>query len=263
MGYSELMRLKFRRPPLDELVVASYFQPVQPLQSQHVGLFWASVIDRFPKCTQSNPVRDMVQFEDEPFPMPRFWLISDDDAYLVQIQKTAFIANWRRRVNGSEYESYEGMKKFFYDNFSRFRKFTLKQLGAEVSQPSHLELSYINFLTTHETESLEGLVGLVPGIGPLKIPSELGAITGFTAAYSVNVAADLILQINVGRAVRADDSREGLRLEIRAIGIPDPPEWDAASLWFDRAHDHIGGVFLSLVSEAIQKSWEPLHGDAL
>src|ERR671936_2220735 len=86
------MRIKFRNPPIDELVIGSYFPPIRKLQAQHVGLFWASVFDTFPRCSQQLPIGESVQAEDEPVPMPRFWLITEDDSRLIQIQKASTAA---------------------------------------------------------------------------------------------------------------------------------------------------------------------------
>ena len=94
------MNVKYKNPPINELIIGAYFdQPIVPLRSEHVGLFWAEVRTKFPKIQQqpelSLPIMGptltfQIGLTDEPYPMPRFWLISEDDTILMQIQKNAF-----------------------------------------------------------------------------------------------------------------------------------------------------------------------------
>ena len=95
-------RRKYDNPPLSELVFGSYFeQPLHALRAELVGLFWAQIRDKFPTIRQqpeiSLPITAGLQlqlgFTDEQYPMARYWLISEDDTTLIQIQKNAFLFN--------------------------------------------------------------------------------------------------------------------------------------------------------------------------
>jgi hypothetical protein len=46
--------------------------------------------------------------ESEIYPMPRFWLEAEDGTILMQIQKNAFLFNWRKRE--AQYPHYENVK---------------------------------------------------------------------------------------------------------------------------------------------------------
>src|SRR5438045_572199 len=112
------MRLKFKYPPINEVIVGLYFaSEVAPLRAEHVGVFWSTVRKDFPKI-QQQPVLMIpptsaagfleLTFTNELFPMPRYWLEGIDDAYLMQIQRDAFIFNWRKR--GAEYPHFDAVK---------------------------------------------------------------------------------------------------------------------------------------------------------
>ena len=92
------MRREYESPPINELVVGVYFKP--PLigfRSEHAGLFWNKIRDRFPKASQQAPIASIIDAPDEVFPLPRYWFIADDESFLIQVQRNALLANWRRQ----------------------------------------------------------------------------------------------------------------------------------------------------------------------
>ena len=47
------MHRKFKRPPINELVIGVYFaSEVATLQAEHIGIFWSSIRNEFPKIQQ-------------------------------------------------------------------------------------------------------------------------------------------------------------------------------------------------------------------
>jgi uncharacterized protein (TIGR04255 family) len=134
------MKIKYRNPPINELIIGVYFdQPILPLRSEHIGLFWSEVRGEFSKIQQQpelafpivGPPAFQIGFTDEPYPMPRFWLISKNDAILLQIQKNAFLLNWRKR--DSDYPHFENVKssfdKYFLTGSPRSTMFGVKRHG--------------------------------------------------------------------------------------------------------------------------------------
>ncbi len=252
------MRLKFRNPPIDELVLGTYFPPIEKLQSQHVGRFWGASLADFPVCTQHPPIRTVVHNEGEPFPMPRFWLVSGDDATLIQIQKDAFIANWRNRRGGGAYPHYEAVRRLFDTQFGKFSAFLLETIGYHLNDVVSAELVYINFLPGY---SLSNLADALPPMGAIAIPANLtSGEVSLNANLQYDVDNDLSIQLNVASATRSADKVKGVRLEIRAQGVPTPANWTGVGGWFDKAHDAVGGAFLGLTSETLQRSWGPVEG---
>src|ERR1700760_3715241 len=98
-------RTKFSNPPITEVVTSLYYLPIGELRSQHIGLFWGSVRERFPFCDQQpvvivgpNDPMPILELSGEMSPMPRFWLHSDKHPMLIQLQRNAFMLNWRRQA---------------------------------------------------------------------------------------------------------------------------------------------------------------------
>src|SRR5580704_6832450 len=113
------MRVTFEKPPLEEVIVGAYFAQPLPLRSEHVGLFWSQIRKDLPVIQQqgelSSPFGAMQPIgfpgPGEAYPMPRFLLISEDESILIQIQKTAFLLNWRKRKD--DYPRFERVKSEF------------------------------------------------------------------------------------------------------------------------------------------------------
>lgn len=92
------MKVHFNNPPINELIIGAHFQPpLARLRSEHIGLLLSRLRTEFPTVEQRPPlfnvVRDqntVIEVSDEFMVMPRFWLISEDDTRLIQIEKSAF-----------------------------------------------------------------------------------------------------------------------------------------------------------------------------
>ncbi len=122
------MAIKYINPPVNELIIGLYFsQPIIPLRSEHVGLFWSQVRKEFPTIKQqpelalplAGPLFSLqVDFADGLYPTPRFWLESTDNTYLIQIQRNAFILNWRK--GKSSYPHFDTVKHKFDNYYNTF-----------------------------------------------------------------------------------------------------------------------------------------------
>ena len=118
------MAVKFKTPPINELIISTFFNPpLANLRSEHIGLLWAAYKKEYPTINQQVPVAGMLDtIGPEVFPMPRYWFISEDEVNLIQVQKNAFIFNWRRR--GEDYPHFfENLKPAFDKYFSVFEEF--------------------------------------------------------------------------------------------------------------------------------------------
>ena len=95
------MEISFARPPINEVVMSMFFnRPLEGFRSEHLGLFWEKIREDFPRVRQQIPLARSIGAAvgpDEVTPMPRYWFIAADDTTIIQIQKDAFIYNWRRR----------------------------------------------------------------------------------------------------------------------------------------------------------------------
>ena len=263
------MNVKYKNPPIDELIIGLYFdQPILPLRSEYVGLFWSEIRKEFPKIQQqvelSLPLlRPSLTFQvgltDELYPMPRFWLISEDDTFLIQIQKNAFILNWRRRK--TEYPHFDNVKSSFDAYFLLYLSFLRRELGVDTVNIQIAELTYSNVI-----ESGEYWTGPndTPRIIPrLSIPDPGIPVEGepdFNYLTAYKLASDLALNVAVRTGRKASEAGKAvLVLELRALGALGAVNKVDADAWFNRSHAAIGHCFTAITNPDIQlQHWQPV-----
>jgi len=49
-------RIKFANPPINELVIALFYLPIMEMKSQHIGLYWNRIRDRYPLSDIEQPL---------------------------------------------------------------------------------------------------------------------------------------------------------------------------------------------------------------
>jgi uncharacterized protein (TIGR04255 family) len=262
------MTVKYKNPPINELIIGAYFdQPIAPLRSEHVGLFWAEIRKEFPKIQQqpelSLPlVGPTLTFQiglgDEPYPMPRFWLISEDDTVLMQIQKNAFIFNWRRR--NTEYPHFDAVKSSFDQYFGLFSSFLKKELGIESLNIQVAELTYSNLIESGDYWAGPGdTPKLIPtmSIPDPGIPIERNLDFNYLTAYKL--ASGLALHVSVRTGRKASEADKAILIfELRALGALGAANKLESDAWFKQAHDAIGYCFTAMTNPVIQREyWQP------
>jgi uncharacterized protein (TIGR04255 family) len=262
------MKVKYKNPPINELIVGAYFdQPIMPLRSEHIGLFWSEVRREFPKIQQLpelvlpivGPLLGLQIGPDEPYPMPRFWLVSEDDTIVMQIQKNAFILNWRRR--DLDYPHFHSVKSSFDNYFALYSSFIKKELGIDALNIQIAELTYSNLIES--TEYWKDSSDTPRVIPTISIPDPGVAIEGkpdFNYLTVYKLAADLSLHVAVRSSRKPTEaSKTVLVFEIRALGALGTAGKIDADKWYDRAHDTIGRCFTAMTSPDIQQRyWQPM-----
>ena len=88
------------------------------------------------------------EFAEGLYPTPRFWLESADNSYLIQIQKNAFLLNWRK--GKSTYPHFDTVKRKFDDYYYVFCAFLNDEFGAAIPAIQISELQYSNVVEAGE-----------------------------------------------------------------------------------------------------------------
>ncbi len=267
-GLGLRMNVKYKNPPINELIIGAYFdQPLAPLRAEHIGLFWSEVRSEFPRIQQQpelalpivGTLSFQIGFTDEPYPMPRFWLVSEDETILLQIQKNAFLLNWRKR--NSECPHFENVKLFFDKYLDIYSIFLKKELGVELPSLQIAELTYSNILeSTEYWRDVGDTTRLIPAIS---IPDPGLPIEGkpdFNYLTAYKLAPDLSLNVAVRSGRKASEAgKPVLVFELRALGALRAVSKRDADAWYGRAHDAIGRCFTSMTSPDIQQRyWQPV-----
>jgi uncharacterized protein (TIGR04255 family) len=263
-------RIKFRFPPINELVIGIHFEPILELKSQHIGMFWDSVREMFPICEQQAPhvipAEGMTGAPSFPplapgeiFPLQRFWFRSNEHPLLIQVQRDAFWLNWRRASDG-EYPHYEIVEESFWREFTNYKDF-VQSIGGTLEVVSRRELTYVNLISHNAFSS-----------GPGEFAKVIPAVTGFTemqtgnrkfvgcnASVTYQLNDDLVIDAAVKTGKRLDTNEPALVLELKAYGIPNNPSLEATKEWFKDAHDGTYRLFLDLTDKEVQQQlWKPI-----
>ena len=258
-------RIKFFDPPITELVVSIYHLPILELKAQHIGLYWDLIRDRFPSCEQQTIVVADGQpfFTEAPgeiFPLPRFWFSSDKSPTLIQIQRNAFMLNWRRIASEVEYPHYEAVCSDFWREFELYSSFVKDTVKGKIDVVQRCELNYVNWIEPNQFFSSLGDLGAVlPSLAGLKdLATDNRRLSGLNAAITHRIADNLFVDLTVRLGHRPDTGTAVLGLELKAHGTPSDLSLPGARAWFDAAHDATYQLFLTATSSQFQQAiWRP------
>lgn len=260
------MKVHFNNPPINELIIGVHFQPpLARLRSEHIGLLWSRFRTEFPTVEQRPPlfnvVRDqnaVIEVSDEFMVMPRFWLVSEDETRLIQIDKGAFLLNWRRR--NSEYPHFaDNLKPAFDKYYSVFRDFLENEVGVADPKVNHCELTYVDVIPStdywqgpHETHHV------IPSFVVPDYRADHDSVSAFNCKYQYDVEPNLQLHVAIRTAETVSPPALPLLfLEFKALGRPDDDSTSKIDAWYDQAHDVIISRFLGMTSKDIQRRhWE-------
>ena len=265
------MSISFKNPPIDEVIVSTYFdQPLSGFRSEHIGLFWSKIKDNFPVVRQNPMVGTGIDLSNigtlddnsETLPMPRYWFIAGDEIDLIQIQKNALMFNWRRR--DKPYPHFHDVIKPAFDRYyGLFGKFIQDEVQIEEPAIDLCELTYINVLQGCDYwGGPQDTMNVFPSFSILTPDIATFKLQNINCNYGYEVETNLHLNINVrnGRMTKQKDIPV-LAFEIKAHGRLGHATKPVADEWFERAHSSILECFARVISGNIQKEhWGVTEG---
>ena len=247
--------LKYDNPAINEIVCGIRFNPIELLQSGHLGMLWQKLRPDFTKTEDQNVIAPISQDDIgniEKLPLPRVWFIHRNDNELVQVQRNRFHYNWREREEGDEYPGYEKVIVNFITYLSLFEKFLKEEnLGELVTK--EYELTYIDLIPQGQGwENLDDLENVFPDLFSSKgiLSTNVKVINWQTILDLPNRLGQLSIAIRSGQ--RRTNNQQLLHIETRALG---KVESESIHAWFDVAHSYITELFSNLVSNEIQKKF--------
>jgi uncharacterized protein (TIGR04255 family) len=257
----------YRNPPIDEVVIAVQFAPIEGFSENNINEFWRTVRERYPiaqnqprlegpiESLDEAPTAPVIQFQVPIPPQGRMWLISETDDFLVQIQNSRFMQNWRRRQ--VPYQHFDLLHEMFWENFRKFRSY----LGsASLPQPiiQQAELTYLNWIPG---SSLPDFFRPASGarinvLGTEREPQD----QSWSARYLIPNDADMVqrLYVQCQPAVRTQPPYERgtqLALVFRSARISGIEDSQVESV-LDLARIIIVEAFTELTTESAQSAWE-------
>jgi uncharacterized protein (TIGR04255 family) len=256
--------IAFENPPVDEVVVSTYFNPpLSDFRSEHVGLFWEEIMNEFPVVRQQLPVgTGPGAIADELFPMPRYWFIAGNEINLIQIQKNAFMFNWRRR--DEEYPRFhDNIKPAFDKYYGLFNEFIRKTIEIAELSVDLCELTYVNALEPCEFwAGPQDTARVIPSFSILAPGIDFSGSPEFNCSYAYKIETDMELNISIRVGPKLEQPEVRLLIfEIKASGRVGKVAKSGTDEWFERAHDAIIKCFLDMTSRNIQnRFWKRVEG---
>ena len=254
----------FEAPPVIEVVCSVQFEPLRLFNTVHYGQFLERVRNQYPRTEDRTPVVD--QFEplkksistetfDTP-PLRRVFYVDESGNFLLQLQPSRFMANWRRMRDTDQYPRFSAPYTRFLEGWDTFLHFTEdRKIG--LPQVNQYELTYINHVEAFDRPFPEAIEQLLPSfawtsnrsIGFLPFPSGMSSRLRFPLPDDAGA-----LYLKIERARRNRDQKEVLVIDFTARG-PAAPDWSDMRSWFTVAHEWVVKGFADLTSPEAHRHW--------
>jgi uncharacterized protein (TIGR04255 family) len=165
-----------------EVALAVQFSP--PIDTFTVARFIGRVRSKFPQRQEQPPRAPMdedfstppsgpqIQFEmvERP-PMPRFWLLAEDERRLIQIQDNMFTLNWRKLDSGDEYPRYPALRNSLAERIADFEE-AAREEGATALAPNWCEVTYVNHVLPVDGRDRPRLAQVLRAVSDERAPNE-------------------------------------------------------------------------------------------
>jgi uncharacterized protein (TIGR04255 family) len=257
----------YEDPPVNEVVIGIQFNQTA-ITGAHIGLFWEELRDEFPKVSEQPPLEPKIEFlQPRLFSAPRlefsswhgsrYWLTSEDDVQLIQIQYDRLLYNWRRGPHNAAYPHFEALLEKFWSIAKKWSDF-LKKEGQTLSL-TQWEVTYINHILTPEGQpALADALSFWGG----QLDRALGgaAEAGRMEAQRIlteNTSPWARMYVNITTGVRLDQVPLPLiAFELTVRGPPGDEEiWETTHDRLFQARRQIVTAFDTLTTEKMHATW--------
>jgi len=248
----------FDRPPVAETALGVVFAPLPGWSVLHFGLLWNRVRDLYPK-TEVKAAAGEVELRLSPsenvdIPI-RALLLDKSGNQLLQVQRNAFIRNWRQTLETPEYEHYENLRPLFERDWNAFLDF-LRSEKLQTPEPFQCEVTYINHLVrgrewkTFEDASRIFRVWAGVDVGQLRTSQMIS----FMTAYDLPNKSGR-LQAVVQPGIRRIDSNEIIQFALTATIKPSGSSLPAILNALDAGHIAVVTSFRDMTTPAMHSFW--------
>lgn len=257
----------YANPPVIEVVCGVHFAQLERFKAVHVGMFWERLKADFPEVQEHPPVATSIenlgspvsqtaeiQFVETP-PLPRVWFLDAAGNRIIQVQRDAFLHNWRKLAPTDQYPRFRTVMGNFMSFLEQFRAFVGEHSLGTIA-PVQCELTYVNHIVESPLWSQGKPVGeLLPDFAWRNssehfLPNYEG-VNWRTAFRLPEESGRLHVSIQTG--FRRPSNDPVVVLEMKARGIGKDPSLHALSGWFEIAHEWIVRGFADVTSEKSQR----------
>ena len=235
MGYLATVSLELKNPPIDEVVCGFVFAQASDVDTVLIGRYWSTRLDEFRTHLVQEPVGDEPALLFGPG-LGRVWLVSHDDAWIVQVQPDRMFLNWRLRPTHT-YPGFSTIAARGLAELARWRDFVETTAGVR-PELQRIEVAKIDVLQQGRDWADRGdLAALLPIIA-----GSLEHVTGDDGRITIRlVDGDTSVAIDTVR-MRTDAAHRAVRLETRCKSSARPADPGATLMsanvtlndWFSR-----------------------------
>jgi uncharacterized protein (TIGR04255 family) len=252
---------KFSKPPVIETVLGIAFKPIMAFQIPHFGLFWDRIRTDYKKFSVLPPLPEEqlpngriaggITFNLLTVPQFRCWFFNDEQGWLLQVQNSRFVSNWRKTPDGP-YPTFSRFEKRFEKDWDRFQTF-LKEMEMEAPMPNVAEVSYINHIDIDsQYNTLSDVFLMLSGRNTEFLPAP--AAVSLNTIYPINDDGG-ILQISSEPVVRRSDAKEVLQLTVTAKTRIASNDKDSVLKALGLGHEWVVRGFTDFTTDEMHKKW--------
>lgn len=251
----------FQSPPVAETALGVVFAPLSRWSVLHFGLLWSRFRELYPETEIKmaggpGEVRftsaEGIDFAAIPI---KAMFIDPSGNQLVQVQRNAFIRNWRQTEQTAEYEHYENVRPLFERDWHTFCGFLdSEKLGqVEVVQ---CEVTYINQLVRgKEWQTFDDVSGIFriwsnANADSLSTSQMVSFMTVFELPDKIGT-----LQVVLQPGIRKRDGKEIIQFSLTATGKPAGSSLAEILKWLDLGHVAVVTSFRDLTTPEMHRHW--------
>lgn len=251
----------FQRPPVAETALGVVFAPLAGWSVLHFGLLWERFRELYPETeikTAGGPgevrftATEGIDFSALPI---KAMFIDRSGNQLVQIQRNAFIRNWRQTEQSVEYEHYENVRPLFQRDWKTFCGFLdSEELGqVEVVQ---CEVTYINHLVRgKEWQTFDDVSRIFRIWAGANVDSlSASQMVSFVTVFELPEKAGT-LQVVLQPGLRKRDAKEIIQFSLTATGKPADSSSAEILKWLDLGHVAVVSSFRDLTTPEMHGHW--------
>lgn len=250
---------QYDNPPVTETVLGIEFRPLAAWQIPYFGLFWSRIRENYPRISVQPPLPEeapgqpQVVFSMGPMPA-RCWFIDSNDQWLLQLQHSRFISNWRRQSD-DDYPSYRRFRDRFESNFDTLQALLKDEKEFPELQLFQADVSYINQI------DVGGDLGRLPEIFPVLSALKAGEFLPAPQAGGINFVYAMPDQrgrlfINSQPVINNQTGKEILQLSITAKTLIASNSKEAIMVALDLGHEWVVRGFTDFTSPMMHEVWK-------
>lgn len=257
----------YESPPVTEVVCGIQFDPLPEFQSSHFGSFLQRVREEYPNTEDRPPLGEVREADqgttgkgeigllDMP-PLRRVFYVDPTGNFLLQLQPSRFLANWRKQREEDQYPRFSSSFRRFISGWTLFRQFVDEAKLGSVNANQY-ELSYINHIEEGGEAFPAGTEQFLPLFSWKSAQSELFLPKPSSARVHLTFTlpeAKGRLHVSLAHGLRPLDNKQILVMDLTARG-PAKSDWSDLEDWFSLAHEWIVRGFTALTSTEAHKRW--------